>query len=206
MMPWELPASYTSGQSSLACRHSTCWASSQRSHTVSSTPCHGAWTSARLSGHLSIECKRTAPPIETPICKLPVAQQLISSSDNNNIRAAQWADHQWNTEWLENTTRPRIFIPDTGTHPLEWLSQRAWIAWVRLNRLRTGVGRFRSCLYKWSMASSATCECGAEEQTVDHVVLPCPIHRPPHGTHDLIVLDDETIEWLLKVSCGQAVN
>ena len=34
-------------------------------------------------------------------------------------------------------------------------------AWVRLNRLRTGVGRFRSCLYKWSMASSAACESGA---------------------------------------------
>jgi len=41
-------------------------------------------------------------------------------------------------------------------------------AWVRLNRLRTGVGRFHSCLYKWSM-SSAACECGAEEETVDHV-------------------------------------
>jgi len=67
-------------------------------------------------------------------------------------------------------------------------------AWVRLNRLRTGVGRFRSCLYKWGMASFAACECGAE-QTVDHVVLHCPIHRPPHG---LTVLDDETTEWLLN--------
>ena len=45
-------------------------------------------------------------------------------------------------------------------------------AWVRLNRLRTGVGRFRSCLYKWGMASAA-CECGAEGQNVDHVVLQC---------------------------------
>jgi len=26
------------------------------------------------------------------------AQQLISSSDDDNIRAAQWADHQWNAE------------------------------------------------------------------------------------------------------------
>jgi len=41
-------------------------------------------------------------------------------------------------------------------------------------------------------------ECGAEEQTVDHVVLQCPIHRPPHGLHPLTVLDDETIEWLLN--------
>ena len=29
------------------------------------------------------------------------------------------------------------------------------------------------------MAPSAACECGAEEQTVDEVVLQCPIHRPP---------------------------
>jgi len=56
----------------------------------------------------------------------------------------------------------------------------------------------RSCLYKWDMTSSAACECGAEEQTVDHVVLHCPIHRPPHGLHGLTVPDDETIEWLLN--------
>jgi len=59
------------------------------------------------------------------------------------------------------------------------------------------------------MASSATCECGAE-QTVDHVVLHCPIHRPPHGLHGLTVLDDETTEWLLntcpEIWRGQAVD
>ena len=71
-------------------------------------------------------------------------------------------------------------------------------AWVRLNRLRTGVGRFRSCLYKWGMPSSAACECGEEGQIVDHVVLHCPIHRPPNGLLGLAVLDDETTEWLLN--------
>jgi len=29
---------------------------------------------------------------------VPAALQLISLSDNNSIRAAQWADHQWNAE------------------------------------------------------------------------------------------------------------
>jgi len=67
------------------------------------------------------------------------------------------------------------------------------IAWVRLNRLRTDVGRFRSCLYERGMASSAACECGAE-QTVDHVVL----NWTPHGLHGLMVLDNETTEWLLN--------
>ena len=50
------------------------------------------------------------------------AQQLISSSDNNTC-AAHWADQRWNAEWADNPTRLRIFIPNTGTHPLEWLSQ-----------------------------------------------------------------------------------
>jgi len=49
------------------------------------------------------------------------------------------------------------------------------------------------------MASSPACECGAEEQSVDHVVFQCPIHLPPNGLHGLTVLDDETIEWLLNI-------
>jgi len=48
------------------------------------------------------------------------------------------------------------------------------------------------------MTSYAACECGAEEQTVDHVALQCPIHQPPHGLHGLTVLDDETTESLLN--------
>jgi len=62
-----MPASYTSGQPPNLRRHPTCWASSQRSHTVSRTPCNGAWTSAPLSAHPSIECCCTEPQIETPM-------------------------------------------------------------------------------------------------------------------------------------------
>jgi len=76
------------------------------------------------------------------------------------------------------------------------LSRRVW---VRLNHPRTGVGRFRSCMCKWDMASSAACESGAEEHTFNHVVLQCPIHRPPYGLHGLTVQDDETTEWLLNI-------
>ena len=68
-------------------------------------------------------------------------------------------------------------------------------AWVWFNRLCSDVGRFCSCLYKWNMASSAACECGTEEQTVDHVLF-CPIHWPPHRLHSLTVLDDWTMRQL----------
>ena len=121
---------------------------------------------------------------------VPAAQQLISLSDKNNIRAAQWADHQWNVERADNPTRFRTFIPDTGTHSLGMTLPRR--AWFRLNRVPIGVGRIRSSWCKWGMASSTSCECGAEEQTVDHVVIQSSTHRPPHGLHSLTVLKDET--------------
>ena len=133
------------------------------------------------------------------------AQQLISSSTTTTyvrrtgrITSGMQSGRQpYKTEHFHPRHRqpPRITLPRT--------------AWVRLNRLSTGVRRFCSCLYKWSMASSAACDCGAEEQTVDHVVLYCPIHRPPHGMHGLMVLDDETTEWLLgtcpEIQRGKAV-
>jgi len=98
---------------------------------------------------------------------VPTAQQIISLSDNSNICAAHWADHPWNVEWADNLTRLRTFVPITTTC-LRNESPKNSLGLVRLNHLSTGVGRFRFCLYKWGVASSAACEYGAEEQTVDH--------------------------------------
>jgi len=84
-------------------------------------------------------------------------------------------------------TRLRIFIPDIGNHPLGATLPRR--AWVRLNRLHSSVEHFRSCLQKWGMASSAACECGAEEQP--STMLSSNVQ---YGLHGLTVLDDGTIE------------
>jgi len=85
---------------------------------------------------------------------VPAAQQLINSTDSNNRITER------NAEWSHNNTRLRTFIPDTCTHPPGMALPKK--AWVRLNRLRTGVGRFHSCLPNWGMASSAVCKCGEE--------------------------------------------
>ena len=97
---------------------------------------------------------------------------------------------------LQNSGFPSLVpIPSGTTRPRR--------AWVQLNCLCTSVGRFHSCLYKWGMASSAACECGTEEQTVDHVVLQCPIYRPPHVLHGLTVQDhlDKRIQTLWFIGC-----
>ena len=75
-------------------------------------------------------------------------------------------------------------------------------AWVKLNRLRTGVGRFHLSMHKWGLAPSPNCECGASEQTADHVLTACPIHRAPHGARGLTILDDETRCWLNDITAS----
>jgi len=158
-----MPVSYTSGQSSYPNRYPTCLASSQRSHNVSSTPCHGPWTSAPLSAHLSTEWECTASQIETPIVTCGTTTHQFSDDDNRS--ATLWADHQWIPEWLENTMRLRpLMFHSRHWHPP---SRNGLPRTVRLNR-------HCSCLHKRD--TSAVYECGAEEQTVDHVVLRCPIH------------------------------
>ena len=73
---------------------------------------------------------------------------------------------------------------------------------VKLNRLRTGVGRFHSSMHKWGLAPSSNYECGASEQTADHVLTAYPIHRAPHGARGLTVLDVETRCWLNNITAS----
>ena len=188
---------FTSGQPSNTPSHPTCWGSSQWSHTDWLSLACRAMEPGHLL-HFVLTCPSNADErhLKSRHSFVTIAQ-LISSSDNNNIRAAHWADHQWNVEWADKPIRLCIFIPDTSTHlPGATLRRRAWV-W--LNRLHTGVGRFHSYLYKCVMVSSVACESSTEEQTVNHVVLHCLIHRLPHGLHGLTVLDHDTIKWLLNM-------
>ena len=110
---------------------------------------------------------------------VPAARNLLDNLAKLGIHAFERTNHKWKTEYCENASRLRAFVSGTGTRPVGMGLPRA--AWVRLNRLRTGVGRFHSSMHKWGLAPSPNCECGASEQTADHVLTACPIHRAPHG-------------------------
>jgi len=73
---------------------------------------------------------------------------LDSTSVENLVKSksttAFWADHKWNTKWQKNTYRLHTFIPTAGPSPSGMTLPRP--SWVRLNRLRTGVGLFRSTM------------------------------------------------------------
>ena len=121
---------------------------------------------------------------------VPGARNLLDNLARLGIRPSEWTNHKWKTEYCENASRLRAFVPETGARPVGMGLPRA--AWVKLNRLRTGVGRFHSSMHKWGLAPSPNCECGASEQTADHVLTACPIHRAPHGARGLTVLNNET--------------
>ena len=125
---------------------------------------------------------------------VPAARNLLDNLARLGIRASEWTNHKWKTEDCENASRLRAFVPETGARPVGMGLPRE--AWVKLNRLRTGVGRFHSSMHKWGLAPSPNCECGASEQTADHVLTACHVHRAPHGARGLTVLDDETRCWL----------
>ena len=73
---------------------------------------------------------------------------------------------------LQEYVSTGVYIPRVSTRPIGMSLTRT--AWVKLNRLRTGVGRFKLSMHKWGLAFSAKCECGASEQTADHIILTCP--------------------------------
>ena len=125
---------------------------------------------------------------------VPAARNLLNNLARLDIRVSEWTNHEWNAEYCENVFRLRAFVPGTGASPVGMGLPRA--AWVKLNRLRTGVGRFHSSMHKWSLAPSPNCESGASEQTADHVLTACLVHRAPHGSRGLTVLDDKTRCWL----------
>ena len=127
-------------------------------------------------------------------------RNLLDNLARLGIRASEWTNHKWNAEYCKNASRLRVFVPETGARPVGMGLPRA--AWVKLNRLRTGVGRFLSSMHKWGLAPSPNCECGASEQTADHVLTACPIYRAPHGARGLTVLDDETRCWLNNITAS----
>ena len=141
---------------------------------------------------------------DTRQVRLRSRRPFVPGARNNlarlGIHAFEWTNHKWKTEYYKNASRFHAFVPETGARPVGMGLPRA--AWVKLNRLRIGVGRFRSSMHKWGLAPSPNFECGASKQTADNVLTACPIHRAPHGARGLTVLDDETRCWLNNITAS----
>ena len=77
---------------------------------------------------------------------VPGAGNLMDNLARLGIRASEWTNHKWKTEYCESASRLRAFVPGISARPVGMGLPRA--AWVKLHRLQTGVGRFHSSMHK----------------------------------------------------------
>ena len=122
---------------------------------------------------------------EVPPCRLKSrkpynkeAHDMLSVIPEDRSNDA-WIAATWKQEWeAPGPTRVHRYVSDPGEGvKREDLSRKQW---TTLNRLRTGVGRYKASMKKWGLADSAACECGEPEQTADHTINSCPLHRSWH--------------------------
>ena len=86
------------------------------------------------------------------------------------VRQAQYFSNSWQDKCCPGSDLPRR-------------------AWVKLNRLCTGVGHFNADMWRWGLSKSPACGCGADRGTAGRFITGCPLCRPPGGLCGLIVVD-----------------
>ena len=91
-------------------------------------------------------------------------------------------------KWRESAFKLHAPIKNVSPTPTGFSVSRP--AWIKLNRLRIGVGLFRSETHKWGMASTAACECGGKEQIAEHVITSFPLCHDLNGPRALLDLSD----------------
>ena len=93
-----------------------CLSSSRRRHTVSSTPCQGAWTSAPLSVHLSAEWECTVSQIETPnyTCRTTTHQYIWQQQKCSAVGESSMELRSGRTTLQDHVLSPR------HRHPFFW--------------------------------------------------------------------------------------
>ena len=77
---------------------------------------------------------------------VPAARKVFNKSSKLSIRAAQRLDYKWDMKYSEDQSDLLLVLPRPIAKPLGMSLPRP--AWVRLNRLCTGVGRFQSFKHK----------------------------------------------------------
>ena len=142
------------------------------------------------------------PPIPKKMVAPPKSRRPFATSGKDllstalpNKTKAHWIAWTWSAVWQPSTSRLREYIVSPSKCcPGSDLQRQAW---VKLNRLRTGIGRFNADMWKWGLSKSPAS--GADQQPANHIITECPLYRPPNGLHGLIDVDTDatTRDWLL---------
>ena len=100
------------------------------------------------------------------------AKHLTSDAQWKTNRA--WAEGTWTIRWDTTHCILREFTHTPSSKPICHDLTRHSL--VRLDRVRTGYGRFKYNMNLMGLSPSASCECRAASQTAHHIASECPLH------------------------------
>ena len=131
---------------------------------------------------------------------VPAAWNLLDNLARLAIRFSEWTTHKWKAGYCEVINVHFCCSSSVLLCPRPVPGLLGWAYPEQLGLSSTACGLVLGdsicpCTNGVSFASP-NCECGASEQTEDHVLTACPIHRAPYEAQGLTVLDDETRCWL----------
>ena len=120
----------------------------------------------------------------------PLIRRLWEQSQQQIVVPAEtWALNTWQDRWNRSQSQLNQFVPQVSTKPTGCDLRRP--QWVKLNRLRSGHGRYNSFLHRIGLAPSPNCTCG-EPETAEHV-LRC---RVVDIQGNMTTVDDNFRDWI----------
>ena len=142
--------------------------------------------------HHTITREETQPRVKSRCPFAKSGKDLLSVTLPNKTKA-HWIARMWSMEWQPHP--PADCVNISPHHPGSDLPRQAW---VKLNRLCTGVGSSSADMWRWDLSKSPVCNCRADQHTTNYIIMECPLYRPPKGLCGLIDVDADaaTREWL----------
>lgn len=123
-------------------------------------------------------CSRNAP--------LRLAQQLYD--DNFTV------DMKWRETWNMTAPTEVQHLIDPVQRPKGFELPRH--VWKTLNRIRTGHGVCAYNLHKWGKQPSPSCDCGAPNQTIRHIVEECKLRAYLGDPNDFVIATPSSLDWI----------
>ena len=143
-------------------------------------------------------------PINADIEDLTSKKQPRLKSRQPPVRTATQltnftSEQHWSNEWHSKDIRNSYLIQDPTAKPNGFNLPRR--QWCNLNRIRTGHGVCNKTLNQWGITDSPQCDkCGADEQTIHHLITECPHTQFDGSLKDIHILTSQAEEWLRETT------
>lgn len=140
----------------------------------------------------------------------PIHQDLINVPNGSRLKSRfpLWkesffdqtstydASADWKRQWNSSNVTNHSLVTDPTKKLAGFDLDRK--TWKTINRIRTGHGRTGQMLSRWNN-TSPECDCGANSQTMEHIVNVCPLRCFSGGITELHELTSEAVDWLRNI-------